>query len=383
MQAQDIYNSFQRYKHDLSDVSNALFLEWVKFTTYFLYEKLYRIDSKRFITEQSYTVVLPPQTQSLPSNFLNLNLTDCGIFKYDTRKRKLVTFDSSGDTGVTFSTGSATSVYNTNTYLEGDASRGFTGDAGDNINLSFSTALNLTDFADGGAASPTNDYISIWLYLGNTLPTSVTVEFSTSSNGSDVDTNEFSYSETTLVEGWNRIKVAKSAFTITGSPAWSSLAYLRLIHTGGDSTTNIYWDKLELVEAEVNGNDETDEKIGITGYGSRQEGYYLDGANVVFTGRDERVDDDYVMRYIPSPPSISALTDYITLDKTSTGKPLVEDRHLEYFVKAVDVLYEQWDENPTNESMADQRFVRALGGILDTYNRQPQISMIPNPANDF
>jgi len=124
----------------------------------------------------------------------------------------------------------------------------------------------------------------------------------------------------------------------------------------------------------------TDTKIGITSYGSSETGYYLEGAKIWFTGIE---DETYVMRYIPTPPTIDALTDYISSDATVTGKPIIEDRHLEYMVKAIDVLYEQWDNNPGQESIADFRFVRALDDVLASYSRTPQISVMKNPINNF
>lgn len=381
--AQNIYDAFSRYKRDIDDVDTTDFLEWVRFTVEFIYDKVKRVDAGRFLQSTAYNVVLPPQSFTLPSDFENLNQTKCGLFVYNMRKISLVTFDETGDTDVTFSDTGETSVYNDNIRVQGGSSRGYTGDAAATMNLSFGTALNLEDFGDGGADSPDNDHISIWVYIGNTLPTSVTIEFSTLSNGTSVGVDQLSYSETTLVTGWNRIKVLKSAFTLTGSADWGSLGYLRLSHTGGDATTNIYWDKLDLVENEVNGNDQTDQKLGITGYGSKKQGYYLEGANIVFTGTSQITDDYYVMKYLPVPPTITALSNYISLDKTVTGEPIVETRHLEYFVKAVDVLYSQWDNDPNAEMLADQRFVRALGGILDGYNRTPQIAVMRNPFSDF
>lgn len=382
--AQQIYDSFARYKRDISDVEDDVFLEWVQFTTRFIYDKVKRIDAGRFVKTSSYEVVIPPQSFALPSDFQDMNQTACGLYKYDTRKKLNVTFDDGGDTDITFSDSGGVSVYNSAQKVQGGSSRGFTGDAAATLLLSFGTALDWTSFGDGRSTSPTNDYISIWLYVGNTVPTSATIEFSTLNTGASVGVNQFSYTESTLVAGWNRIKILKSAFTTTGAPAWSSLGYLRLIYTGGSATTNLYWDKLELVESETNGNDESDDKIAMTGYGSKWEGYYLKGSNIVFTGDNRNiVDRDYVMRYMPNPPTIDALTDYISVDGTANTAEIVEDQHLEYMVKAVDVLYEQWDNNPNAESTADFRFVRALGEVLDGYNRQPQISIMKNPSNYF
>ncbi len=383
LQAQDIYDSFSRAKRDVSDVDSTLFLEWVQFTTRFIYDKVKRVDAERFVKTNSYNVVIPPQKFTLPSDFQDLNQTKCGLYKYDMRKRSVVTFDSGGDTDVTFSDSGGTSAYNSNIYVQGGSSRGYTGDGAATLILSFGTAIDWEDFDDGGADSPSTDHISIWVYVGNTVPTSATIEFSTLNTGASVGVDQLSYTYSSLVAGWNRIKVLKSAFTLTGSADWGSLGYLRLSYTGGDTTTNIYWDKLDLVENETNGNDETDAKLGITGYGSQEEGYYLRGADVVFTGNQQITDNYYVMRYIPAPPTIDALTDYITVDATSATSQIVEDRHLEYMVKAIDVLYSQWDNDPSGESLADFRFVRALGGILDGFNRQPQISTHRNSFSDF
>lgn len=381
--AQQIKDSFGRLKGDISDVTDTVLLEWIQFATRFIYDKAKRVDAGRFVQAQSYSVVLPPQKELLPSNFQDLNQTSCGVYFYDTRKRLIVTFDETGDSDITFVDLVGTSAYNSNIKVQGGSSRGFTGVASGAFDLSFGTNINWNDFDDSGATSPSNDYVSIWAYIGNTVPTSATITFSTSSNGSDIGINQLAYTKTGLVAGWNRIKVAKSAFTLTGSASWASLGYLRLSYTGGDSTTNFYWDKMELVESEINGNDQTDDKLGITGYGSRNPGYYLDGSYVVFTDSAELTDKDFVMRYIPIPPTIDSLSDYISVDSTASGAPILEDRHLEYMVKAVDVLYEQWDADPSAESIADFRFVRALGGILDGYNRTPQISIMKNPSSNF
>ncbi len=380
---QDIKDTYTRQKRDISDVDPDVFIEWVKFLVQFIFDELKGIDPDRFVASQSYSVVTPPQKELLPTDLQDVNQTSCGFYRYYTRKRSIVTFDETGDSGVTFSDSGGTSAYNTAIKVQGGASRGFTGDAEATLQLSWATNVNWNDFSDGGATSPNNDFISIWVYVGNTVPSSVTLEFSTNSNGSDVDTNEYQYQYTSLVAGWNRIKVAKSAFTATGSPSWDSLGYLRLTHTGGDTTTNVYYDKLELVESEVNGNDETDQKLGITGYGSKDEGYYFDGAYVVFTGADQPTDRDYVMRYTPFAPEITGLTDYITLDKSATGKPILENRHLRHTIPLLDVFYEFWDDDVGRESIADFRLVRAMGQLLGSYNRQPQIAMMKNPLSSY
>lgn len=381
IQVQDIYNSFDRYKRDIDDVDDVsnLFLEWVQFTTRFVWDKVKRVDPERFVKTQSYNVVKPPQYFSLPSDYEDMNVTSCGLYKYNMRKKLMVGFNASSDSDITYTDSGGTSAYNTDIYVEGGSSRGYTGDAAATMQLTFGTALDFTDFGDGGADSPTNDKISIWVYIGNSVPTSVTLGlYSTSAK-----TNGATYQETTLVEGWNRIVANKSSYTAVGTTDWSSIGYMEFTHAGGAASTNIYYDKLDLVENEVNGNDQTNEKIALTGYGNTNEGYYLRSSYIEFTGADTITDKYYVMRYLPYAPTIDALTDYITVDGTSSTAQIVEDRHLEYMVKAVDVLYEQWDNDPGAESIADFRFVRALGGLLDGYNRQPQVYSMENPNQYF
>jgi len=383
MQVSDIQTAFEKYKRDISDVTSesGLFEEWVQFVTRFVYNEVKKLDPERFIKKQSYNVVKPPQAFSLPSDFNDMNQTGTGLFVYDMRKRLVVSFSSTD--GITYSDTGGTSAFNTNIYVQGDSSRGFTGDAAATLNLSFSTAINWNDFDDGGADSPDNDYISIWIYVGNSIPTSATLGFSTSNDGSDVGVNEFTYTYSSLAEGWNRIKVKKSDFTQAGTLSWSSIGYITLAYAGGASDTNIYWDKLDLVESEVNGNDQTNTQLGVTGYGNTKQGYYLRSSYIEFTDSDQVMDKYYVMRYLPIPPTIDSSSDYITVDSTSTGTAIIRDQDMEYMVKAVDVLYEQWDVDPSRESIADFRFTRALSGLLDNYKRTPNVPTMYNSLSGF
>jgi len=377
---ENIYDAYARFKQDVTDVDLTVFTEWTQFVARFIYDKNKKVAPSRFVKKQAYSVILDPNAQALPTDFMDLNQTVCGLYFYDTRRRLVATFDSLGDEGVTFSDSGGTSAYNEHIKIQGSASRGFTGDAEAILRLSFATNIDWEDFDDSEADSPNNDYISIYVYVGNTAPTSATIEFSTSNAGTDVGVNQLSYTHSSLVAGWNRIKVLKSVFTLTGSASWGSLGYLRLIYTGGDATTNVYWDKLELIESETNGQNETSDKLGITGYGRKQEGYFLEGSNIVFTGV---AGGDYMMKYMPQPPVLDELTDYFTVDGTAATAGLVEDRHLEFLVKAIDVLYSQWDEDREGESIADQRFVRALGEVLETTAQAPQISQMEDFTSNF
>jgi len=89
------------------------------------------------------------------------------------------------------------------------------------------------------------------------------------------------------------------------------------------------------------------------------------------------------MKYIPQPPVFTDLTDYFTVDATNATVGLVEDRHMEYLVKAVDVLYEQWEEDLGLEGVADARMVRALGEVLESTCKTPQVSQMRDYTNNF
>lgn len=137
--------------------------------------------------------------------------------------------------------------------------------------------------------------------------------------------------------------------------------------------------------ATVNGNPDyfivkDKKKLGITGFGSSNEGYYLNRSSVVFTNAKEK---SFVFRYAPSVVTLSNIEEYFTLDGTSTGIELIENRHQKYLINAIDVLYEEWDRNASAESVADFKMIRALGEVLSNYSRTPLISEMENPSNYY
>lgn len=121
-------------------------------------------------------------------------------------------------------------------------------------------------------------------------------------------------------------------------------------------------------------------RLGETGFGSTDEGFYLNRSNLVFTGASTK---SFVGRYLPKPIVLSATTEYFTLDGTASGVVIIEDRHEEYLIKACDVLYEQWDDNNGAESVSDFRMVRALGDVLETYKRTANVAKMDNPINNY
>lgn len=123
-----------------------------------------------------------------------------------------------------------------------------------------------------------------------------------------------------------------------------------------------------------------DNRLSETGFGSTKEGYYFNRGNLHFTNAKEK---SFVFRYLPEPVVLSTIDDYFTLDGTSTGIVLIEDRHQEFLIKALDVYYEQREENVGAESVADFRLVRALGEVLNGFKRTPQVSVMDNQADNY
>ena len=115
--------------------------------------------------------------------------------------------------------------------------------------------------------------------------------------------------------------------------------------------------------------DATEQRLPLTGYGSRAKGYYINGGNVIFTGINDT--ETYVLRYIPESTELTALADYFTQDGTASGDVIIDDEYKQYIVKAVDVLYDQWDEDTPAESLADFRFVRLLNDLITTMRKEP------------
>lgn len=198
----DVRTSFERLKRDISDVSNATFIEWCDWINKSFYNEASVLDPERFVSTQSYTVVTTPQTSNLPASYKNASAYGLGVYLVD-------------------------------------------------------------------------------------------------SSGADVD-----------------------------------------------------------------------QMLPITGSGSRETGYYITSSSIVFTGNENQT---YKLRYLPEQTKLTALTDYFTIDALVNGKVTIEPRHLEFLVKALDVLYNQWDEMPGSESLADFRYARALDAALEDYRKLPTV----------
>ena len=159
-----------------------------------------------------------------------------------------------------------------------------------------------------------------------------------------------------------------NTYTLTSSPQTEALP-----SDFGDIAS---WD-MGFFEINVSASKDTDRRLTRTGPGADIPGYYITGnTNVIFTGIDDS--SQYRLRYLPTRTDATLLTEYFTLDGTLTGAPLIPDGKLQYLIKALDVLYTQWDEMPGDEILADQRFARQLDQLILNVRREPDAYGLPD-----
>lgn len=130
-----------------------------------------------------------------------------------------------------------------------------------------------------------------------------------------------------------------------------------------------------IYERDNSGKD-TETTLGRTGFGSETKGYYFDRANLVFTGIESAL--TYVLRYAPTVFTFTALTDTFTTDGLATGQEIIPNEYLQFLVEDILVLYNQWDEQGGNESLADFRFSRLLNEYSQNIRRDPSSYDLPD-----
>lgn len=106
-------------------------------------------------------------------------------------------------------------------------------------------------------------------------------------------------------------------------------------------------------------------QLGLTSYGSRELGYYINGTNVVFTGINTT--ETIVLRYIP------VLADIDSLDDTF----VVPDENKELVQEGMVLYYYRYNEDP-RESDQDLRFTRLLGIFKDNLPKAPKVYGLPS-----
>lgn len=281
IQVQELYDSYKRYKGDIADVEPGIFIEWCDFIFKFLYEHLKEEDPERVVQEYAFNVITNNQKILLPTDFMDLKQTSCGIYHLNK--------------GYLFYT------LETSPFVVGDK---VIGDA--------SGAIGVVD-------SLGTDYLVLKQVSKNFIAGELVQEESLASGSATV---------------------------------------------------------LAPIDFEISINKELDE----IQFGETRSGYMLTGNRIQF---NNFVNQNLVMRYIPQPPNLTNMSDCFTLDKAATGNVLVEDRHKELLLKAIDLYYAQWDEDMSMEGVADARFTRVLYNILDSYKRTVKVFSFENPNSSF
>lgn len=77
-----IRTALENRKKDISDVPNDTFIEWCNFIGEAVYDSVKGTDPERFVnTSTTFTVATDPQTNSLPSDFDDIQSWDMGFFE--------------------------------------------------------------------------------------------------------------------------------------------------------------------------------------------------------------------------------------------------------------------------------------------------------------
>ena len=157
-------------------------------------------------------------------------------------------------------------------------------------------------------------------------------------------------------------------FTLTQSYTTSpSVASYALPTTFRDMAE---WDT-GIFELDGNGN-QTQRRLVVTGPGSQVRGYYVRQGMLVFTPIPVKT-ETFLMRYMPVPSPITAYSDTL----------IIPDEYLNYVLKALDVLYTQWDEDPTAEMNADQRFVNVMSEMVLSLKQTSGVYDLPDYSDLF
>jgi hypothetical protein len=133
--------------------------------------------------------------------------------------------------------------------------------------------------------------------------------------------------------------------------------------------------------SDSNGNP-TDTVLSVTDYASSAQGYYFEGSNIIFTPSVTQ-NHVYYLRYIPTPPIFTALTEYFSTDKTLGGKETIPLEFRKFVVMALDAEYTAWDEEPTAEGMADQRYIRVMNELCKHIRKSPGVYGLSSLAGNF
>lgn len=113
-----------------------------------------------------------------------------------------------------------------------------------------SASFNLNQF-QSGAVSDSDDFIYAIFYVSDsTKVTNVIIGFD--ADATYDGTNAYTYTITSIRNGWNYVKIKKSAFSSSGSPDWASVDSMRVSWTSTASASGAYvsFQALHLVDDE-------------------------------------------------------------------------------------------------------------------------------------
>jgi hypothetical protein len=265
MLASELKTRFSNLKHDITDVTDTILLNWIDELNRWTYNKLAGIDPERLISQQNYTVTHKDQRLTLPADFQSLQHWGAGFY------------------------------YNTTNKL------GYIAQTG-----AFTAGLTVTGGTSGATA---------------------TIE-------ADVDSGVSGYLTLSSVSGTFTI-----GETITDSATGSATMSI-------DPTI-------------------TERKLWETGHGATTPGFYITGGTAspvsVITGISTST--VFTLRYLPKVTPITALANTL----------VIPDEYMEFALRALDVKYTIWTEDPNAESLADFRYVRALDEFAANVRRSPAV----------
>jgi len=79
----ELQTKYALMKRDITDVTDDTFILWCDNLNQYVYNFLLGVDPERFVSTRNYTVTDSPQTESLPSDFKNIQPKGCGFFYID------------------------------------------------------------------------------------------------------------------------------------------------------------------------------------------------------------------------------------------------------------------------------------------------------------
>lgn len=144
--------------------------------------------------------------------------------------------------------------------------------------------------------------------------------------------------------------ISTQSYTVSSSPSSQALpASFRDISEFG---TGVFYQNSD--------GSASSNKLTLTGYGATLPGYYMDGANIVFTGIN--FSSVFVLRYIPVLSDIDGLSDTFC----------VPDENKDLVLEGMVLAYYKWNEDP-REQESDQRFARLLSEFIQRLPKRPRV----------